>query len=342
LGGTVFSVLHIPVPWLLGPMVFILIFSKLFNISFYWPGIIRDTGLIILGYSIGLSFTKAVLTTITMQLPVMFLFTTITLIICTLLAFAVAKISGLHFPTVLTGSIPGGLTQMVYFAQETKGIDVTIVTFLQVIRLFVIIFSVPLLVFSPLFGGDTSVPLQLGSQSSSYSLNDSYLELIIYGITVVLFALFGKKINAPTPFLLGPIIATICLNLTGMQGPELPPVIIDGSQLMISVFFGLLLNLDKLKNNRNILWLSLVSGMILVSATILLSYILGMIYHTSNVTAFLSLAPGGMDQMGIIAHEVKADLSFVAGFQMFRLLFIYFAIPPLLKWLFQRINKREN
>ncbi|NRG45353.1 AbrB family transcriptional regulator, partial [Bacillus sp. CRN 9] len=56
-------------------------------------------------------------------------------------------------------------------------------------------------------------------------------------------------------------------------------------------------------------------------------------------TSFLSLSPGGMDQMAIIAHEVGADLSVITGYQLFRLFFIFFAVPPLLKWVFKTTSK---
>jgi uncharacterized protein len=336
IGGSIFAVLHIPVPWLLGPMTAILIFSKIFKASFYWPVKIRDTGLIIFGYSMGLSFTKEGLMNIIYQLPMMFIFTFITLTICSLLAFFVSKLSGVNFPTVLTGSIPGGLTQMVYFAEETKGIDVSIVTFLQVIRLLVIIFVIPLLVFSPVFGGQHSSSSGNLNQSFGFSGNNVFPEIFIYAIAVLIFAFLGKKIKSPTPFLLGPIIGTVILNLSGLHGPVLPASIIDLSQLMISVYIGLMMRPEKLKHNKKIWWLSILSGSILVSSTLLLSRILLNFYDISEVTSFLSLAPGGMDQMGIIAHEVNGNMTFVAGFQMFRLLFIYFAVPPLLRWIFQK------
>jgi len=51
----------------------------------------------------------------------------------------------------------------------------------------------------------------------------------------------------------------------------------------------------------------------------------------SEATGLLSLAPGGMDQMGIIANEIHADLSIVAGYQLFRMFFILFVVPPLLR-----------
>ncbi|WP_244965673.1 AbrB family transcriptional regulator [Paenibacillus alvei] len=46
--------------------------------------------------------------------------------------------------------------------------------------------------------------------------------------------------------------------------------------------------------------------------------------------------------MGIIAHEIQADLSMVSGYQIFRTLFISFAVPPLLQFLFRIIAKKET
>jgi uncharacterized membrane protein AbrB (regulator of aidB expression) len=54
-----------------------------------------------------------------------------------------------------------------------------------------------------------------------------------------------------------------------------------------------------------------VSGFILIAGALGLSLLLTKLQPVSQATALLSLAPGGMDQMGIIAHEVNADLSMV-------------------------------
>src|SRR3954469_3538083 len=65
IGGVIFTLLHIPIPWLLGPMTTVLIGSRFRAIQVYWPIQIRDAGLLILGYSIGLSFTKEAVIQIT-------------------------------------------------------------------------------------------------------------------------------------------------------------------------------------------------------------------------------------------------------------------------------------
>src|SRR3954463_6173326 len=160
-GGLLFTVLHSPIPWLLGPMAAVLIGARFGKVSFYWPVGIRDAGLIIVGYSIGLSFTQDALLQIIEKLPSMLLMTTLLVGFCAGIAWIVSKLTGVDYPTVLTGSIPGGLSQMIIFAEEMKGIDITTVTFLQVARLMMIIFFVPFLILGPLFKNNTDIASNL-------------------------------------------------------------------------------------------------------------------------------------------------------------------------------------
>jgi len=88
--------------------------------------------------------------------------------------------------------------------------------------------------------------------------------------------------------------------------------------------------------------LALISGLFMILGSMALSLILIHLYGVSISTSFLSLAPGGMDQMGILAHEANADVSIVTGYQIFRLLFIFFVVPPGLRWIFRRAKSKEN
>ncbi|MNW03830.1 putative ammonia monooxygenase [compost metagenome] len=53
----------------------------------------------------------------------------------------------------------------------------------------------------------------------------------------------------------------------------------------------------------------------------------------SLTTAFLGTAPGGMAEMGLTGAAVGADLSIIVAYQMFRLLFILFIAPLVVKLL---------
>ncbi|MGV2881217.1 AbrB family transcriptional regulator [Paenibacillus taichungensis] len=343
LGGFFFQLIHMPIPWLLGSMVFLVIGSRLFKgITLYWPGQVRDTGMVIIGYTLGLSFTLATLTQIGLQLPTMILFTSLLLLCAGAIAYLISKLSGIPFPTVLMGSIPGGLSQMITLAEEVKGIDITVVTFLQVSRLMMIIFCVPLLIFSPLFhvSGNQSAVAAVASGSTGFVTLSPHIW--VFAAVCVLSAFIAKKIKLPTAFLLGPMIGTILLNLTGYEGHALPPVVLSLSQLMIGGYIGLLLDLESLKYKAKIVLLAILSGVLLIGVSMGLSLLLTRMHDITIVTAFLGLSPGGMDQMALIAKEVNGDLSIVTCYQLFRTFFIFFAVPPLLKAVFRSMLKGKE
>ncbi|WP_099157670.1 AbrB family transcriptional regulator [Virgibacillus ndiopensis] len=343
IGGVVFTLIHIPVPWLLGPMIAVLFGTNAMKLDYVWPSLIRNTGMIVVGYTIGLSMTSNALHQMALQLPSMLLMTLLLVLLCSGIACVVSKLSGNDYATSLLGSIPGGLTQVIVLAEETKGVNLATVTVTQVTRLMIIIIVMPLLVTIPMFGqsgAEGSVKVA-SSTSASASWASLFPDILIFAFVCILFALGGTKIKFPTAYLLGPILGTTMLQLGGLEGPHLPLTLIDMAQLMIGTHVGLMLKTDQISKKLRTFSLAIASGILLVLGAIVLSMILNTIYPISNATALLSMAPGGMDQMGIIAHEIHADLSIVSGYQLFRTFFIYFAVPPLLKLLFNLMNKKK-
>ncbi|MEC0372374.1 AbrB family transcriptional regulator [Paenibacillus chibensis] len=342
IGAYVFQWIHMPIPWLLGPMIFVLIASKTIKtVKPLWPPVLRNAGMIVIGYTIGLSFTMATLQQIGKQLPSMILLTMLLLICSLLIAALVSFLSGVPFPTVLMGSIPGGLTQMVTLADDIKGIDITVVTFLQVSRLMMIIFFVPLLVFSPIFGGEASEAAAGMNEAAVSAWNGLFPHIIVYAAVCTLFAFVGQRIKFPTAYLLGPMIAAVLLNLSGYEGHALPTLFLNASQLVIGTYVGMLLKPEQLSHKLRMVALALLSGVLLIGCSISLSVLLTKMHAVTMITAFLGLAPGGMDQMGIIGKEAGADLSVVICYQLFRTLFIFVAVPPLLKAIFKSVQRKK-
>lgn len=335
-GGFVFYLLNAPVPWLLGPMIGVLIGSNIWKGKYGWPGQIRNSGMIIVGYTIGLSMTGTALREMGEQLPTMCLMTVILLLLCGGIAYAVSKLSDTDFKTALLGSIPGGLSQVLALAEETKGVNLTVVTVTQVVRLMIIVIGIPLLVFSPIFGQVHDPGAAAASIAAKH--NDwagLFPNILIFAPACAICAVAGNRINFPTAFLLGPAIATAILQGIGLHGPSLPSGLISAAQLMIGTYVGLLLKPDKLQRKLRTFAFAIGSGLVLMLGAWGLSELMTLLHPVSRSTALLSLAPGGMDQMGILAHEINAELSMVSGYQLFRTFFIFFAVPPLLRLLFR-------
>ncbi len=335
IGGWIFALCHIPLPWLLGPMLTVLIWSKFSRIELYWTSEMRNIGLLIIGYSSGLSFTKAAVIEIIHQLPSMLFMTIILIAFCAALALLVSKLTGVDYPTTLTGSIPGGLTQMVTLGEEIEGIDLTAITFLQVARVMMIVFFIPMLVFSPLFTSGDPV-LHAGTANAvSAQWSGLFPNILVFAAVSIICAVLGQKVKLPTPYLLGPILGTAVFSISGFSGPALPSVLLNIAQFSTGCYFGLLLKPEKLQNKARVISFSLINGMLMILFSWGLSIVLVRMHNITTATSFLSLAPGGADQMSIIAGEIHEDLSIVTGYQLFRMFFIYFAVPPLLKWFFK-------
>jgi uncharacterized protein len=340
IGGGIFTIIRTPVPWLLGPIAAVMLTSKFIKKELYWPTSIRNTGMLIIGYSFGLSLTKEALIEISAKLPAMLILTVALIALCASIAYFISRWTGVDYPTILTGSIPGGLSQMILFAEEAKEIDITTVSFLQVTRLLMIVFIVPFIIVIGPFSevNNLSSFLRFDSTESAPIFPNG----LIYALFCVVMAVIGQKIKVPTPYLLGPIVATTILNLTDLHAPSLPTYVLDFSQVMIGVYIGLMLKPDRLKAKGKMMMLAILSGLVLIFGSMLLGLLLVHYYGVSISTSFLSLAPGGMDQMGILAHETNADVSIVTAFQIFRLLFIFFAVPPFLRWVFRASLIKAN
>lgn len=333
IGALLFKAIHIPIPWLLGPMIAMLIGNNVLENRFVWPSQLRNTALIIVGYTIGLSLTAAALKEMAHQLPCMFLMAVLLLVYCAGIAYLVSKFSGMGFKTALMGSIPGGLSQVIILAEETEGINITAVTFTQVTRLMMIVICVPMLVFSPILGQvkDGAASAAAAANAISPTWGGLFPNILLFAVVAFLCAVLGSRIKLPTAYLLGPAIGTAALQLAGLHGPALPGAITQVAQLMIGVYVGLMLRPRQLPNKLKNLTLAIGSSLLLIIGALGLALLLSVIQPVSEATGLLSLAPGGMDQMGIIAHEIHADLSIVAGYQLFRMFFIFFLVPPLLR-----------
>ena len=152
------------------------------------------------------------------------------ILFCAGIAYVVSKLTGVDYPTVLIGSIPGGLSQMIIFAEDMEGIDITTVTFLQVARVIMIIFIVPFLAFSPFFNNGQAIPATNVITHSMQSADPLFPNIILFAIICIVFAIVGKKLRSPAPFLVGPILGTAIISLSGLHGSALPASVLDLSQ----------------------------------------------------------------------------------------------------------------
>lgn len=329
-GGVIFYLLHFPLPWTLGPMAAAIIRSEVFGKKIHWPGSIRNTGLVVLGYTMGAPFTLEAGKQIIEQLPSMAMATFSTVAFGMLMGYFTYKRTGIGLASALLGSIPGGLSQMAVLSSEIKNSNIGIVTFMQTTRVLTVVFAVPFIAMHGLFG---SSPAENATMTTAtLSMLDNPLYSFLFIAIAVLSAFLAARIKFPTPFMLGPVIGTIILVLIGLTPPTMPRIFVIVAQILVGIFMGKNIKLSSIKDCPKLLPYALMSSIALVGFSLIAGIGLTSVHSFSLVTAFLSTAPGGIAEMGITALAVNADISIVIAYQLFRLLTILLIVPIFLKW----------
>lgn len=321
-GVVIFQLLSFPMPWMLGSLFGVLLTRLIWKLPMNWPVIMRNIGLLIVGTAIGQLFTLDILVAMKDSLLFMLIYNVILSIFCLGLAYGLQKWAKIPFTTALTASIPGGLSQLVIFAEEQEDIDVAVVTFFHVIRVLFVVGLIPIIVSLT-----DKVPGTIEQQDTTNLVHN--IILILIGVIVIPV---GKKIKLPVPHFLTPVILGLLLSLIKIDLEPISNSLLHIAQLFIGAYIGLLLHPKALKLPIRVLVSGISSAILLLILTFFIAEGMVIIFNMDFATSFLSVAPGGMDQMGLIATALQADATQVTIFQLFRMLFIYIIILPLLKW----------
>lgn len=325
-GAYTFSLLHIPIPWMLGPLVFVLV-SQFFIRELKWPKPFRNIGLIIVGITIGEAFVVELFVQPEIwELSIYLLGLNIALLCFSFcMSYVMRKWTGQSFMNSVVCSIPGGLSHIVTFAEEQKNIDLAVVTYFHVVRVLAVIIVIPFMI-SPHSVAAAPIPWQL----------EQLPALVVLIVCSALFVPIARKLHMPTPQILGPVLFVIALKVFHIELPLLPTNLQQLAQLLIGAYIGLLLKPPMLKLSPRLLAAGVVSAAVLLLATYSGALLLMQQLDFSFATAFLSTAPGGLDQMGILAAAVGANISLVTLFQLARILFIFFVAMPIV----QQLNRK--
>ncbi len=330
-GSLVFNFLHLPLPWLLGSISAVLIGQFLVRGELSWPAVLRNTGLLIVGVAIGQQFDLSLFNGVGLLLLYMALLNVALLIFTIALAVWTSRWTGMPLKTSLTGSIPGGLSQLVLFAEEEKDVDLAAVTFFHVVRVVAVVLVIPFIVSGHIVtdGGQ-------GGREGGRGVAFNPWLILIFGLAACSVWL-GLKVRMPVVHFLTPVLFVIVLHIFGLETPTVPVSLLYVAQLLIGAYIGLLLKPHMIRLPNKVLATGLVNAGALIVATYIGSVAVQWLLGYSFATSFLSTAPGGLDQMGLLAATVGADISTVTVFQLFRLLFIFLVVLPLLKYASRRM-----
>jgi len=332
-GALLFAYLHVPLPWLLGPLTSTFVYRHVTKRHLHAPKLFTNLSFCLFGYLLGASFTRETAKQIAAHLPTMLFVTALTIGFSLLVGYWIARKAKIGTTTGIFASMPGGLSQMVLLSSEVRDVNSTIVTFMQTFRVLAVIFVVPSITMYGLVQPDAlptgplSVPPPIGADAH-------WQTYLFYLLVVSAGSWLCSKLRFPNPILTGPLFVTACaIILTGIPAPAIPTPLILASQVLIGIYIGLMMDVREVGQLKQLGFWSLISSLSIILFALGLAYLINKLHPSvSLVTAFLSTAPGGIAEMGITASLVHADVSMVAAYQLFRLFSVIFAAPVILRW----------
>ncbi len=340
-GGTLFFLLHLPLPWILGSAFAVMTMNALRPQRIEWPKTLGEAGIIVVAFKLGQTVTVDTLRTIWNDLPGMILSSIMWICICLAIGLLFSKAAGISKEDGILGCVPGGLSQMVMIADGMKGANPGNVAIIQTARLVVVLYTVPFLAasFAGAGGGEAAAALPetaaaAAAASASWPAAAGYAALPV----VPLIGWLAKRCKLPAGEFIGPFLLVGALAAAGMAWPEVPDGALSLAQVLIGIFIGQRVQPAIMWKNKRLGPLSFASAAFLVGLTAAAAWILTTLTSASIVTWFLALAPGGLGDVAVTALVLDADVQQVTAYQIFRLVIVLVAAPPFLR-LVLRKNK---
>lgn len=328
LGGYIFSLVNLPLPWVLGALTFVIIWNGFTKRTTYWPNSLKNSGFLVLGIYFGLYFTIQTFQTIGPYL-LPYLIGTFALIFSSIfIATLVTRWINVDKITSVFSSIPGGLSEMVIASEALKAKTSYVVIF-QTIRLLTVLFIVPaVIIYSFNEQGNTTI----GVVKEAFVLGGwNYLWFII---PIIIGVLIQDKI--PAGIVVGPLALTALLNISPIELASIHPVILHAAQVAVGIGLGKNISFHDLKMGGKYCLVYFGISIFLIIVSFGIGSLLASFTTLNLATAILSIAPGGLMEMALTASTVGADPAIVSALQLIRILVIIIFVPPFLRWYFQK------
>ncbi|WP_156034096.1 AbrB family transcriptional regulator [Bosea sp. 117] len=320
IGGAIASVLHLPLPWLIGAMIACTSLVWVTRAEIWrW---VRPLALIVLGLGLGQSFSPPILAAVASALPTVAIAGVLTICMGIAVSRLFARLAGTDLKTGYYCAVPGGVIVMAIQA-ERAGADVPSVTFTQSIRLVLVVLTIPpILALSGL------------AQHGSFPANAMPPATHAMALSAMIVAGFfcarlGKLLRFTNPWMIMPCFLAVVFSATDRLPSGVPVELIDAAQVVLGASLGIRLTRDFLLRSWRLLVASAISTLTMSAALAALALVVAWLSGLPAAAVILGMAPGGMPEMSLTARALDAPVALVLGFHLVRVILSNLLIEPI-------------
>ena len=319
-GVGLFWLLHLPLPFLFGPMIASLV-AALAGVPLAGPGRIGVAARAVLGVAVGASVTPALVA----QLPSML--ASVAIIPAYIAAIGLIgvpffrRFCGFDRVTAFYAAMPGGAADMTIFAAEA-GANIRQVSLIHVTRLLVIMILGPLLLVW-FYGVELTHPVGEPAARMPWS------QLAVMVVAAITGWALAARIGLFGAAILGPLIVAAALSLTGVLHMRPPQEALLAAQFLIGIGVGTNYSGVTLRELRETVAGGVVFVLILAALAGAVTEFVTLTGLAPPVEGLLAFMPGGQAEMSMLALVAGADLGFVVTHHIVRVILVLTGGPVL-------------
>lgn len=326
-GALVFLLLGLPLPFLIGPM-FACLGAALLGATMTGAGQFGLFMRTFLGVAVGASITPELihhLPDIAMSLMFVPLF--------------IASIAAVGYPllryvfnfdpvTAWYSAMPGGLQDMLIFGEEA-GANPRALSLIHATRVAVLVSIAPVMI-ALIYDLDLGAPP--GAPIASLPVSD----VVIMALAGLVGWKVAERVGLFGASILGPMILTTILSLTGVVQSRPPVEVIQASQFFIGIAVGVkYVGITRLEVRTNI-FAGLVYSAVLALVSLVFFEIIVTLGLAHSLDALMAFLPGGQAEMVVIAIIAGADLAYVVTHHVLRIVIVVLLAPIVARVLIKR------
>jgi hypothetical protein len=332
-GGLVFYFLHMPLPWMIGAMVFSTIAAAAgAPIAFSFR--LRTLMIVVLGVMLGSAFTPDLLEHLgawAISIAVMLLYVLIGTLVVHRYFILFGRYDGV---TAYFAAAPGGLTEMVVAGAQYGGDD-RLISLSHGTRILMIVMIVSF--GFRLFGGyQPSGASTIGEPL----LTLARFDLAVLAVSGVVGYLIVKPFRIPAGVLVGPMLISAALHFFEVTSSRPPLELIALAQIVIGSAIGARFAGTSHRTILRAIALSVGATVLLLGITALFAFLVAAATGLPIVQVLLGYSPGGIAEMSLIALSLGVDPAFVSSHHVARIFMIVLTAVPFFLLLGRFLGRR--
>ena len=322
IGGAVCAWIGTPLPWMIGA-IFGMGSAQLAGAEFEpLPGG-REAGFVVVGVTLGLYFTAPVVEQVASLWPWFVGLGFAALGFGTLSAWVLARLSGTDRATAFFCCMPGGAAEMANLG-EKYGAATDRVALAHSVRMLLVVTIFP-----------------IGITLAGFHSTEDYRPIVVpfdAGGLAILLAIaacagaVARLAGVPTAFMMGSLVATIAITVTGHEFSSVPTPLTNLAQVFMGCALGSRFDRGFLHTAPRFLKGLVPSLALMLAMAALVGWGLSAGSGTYLGGGLLAAAPGGIAEMCITAKVLRISVAFVTAAHVIRYIIVVLLTRPVYRW----------